>query len=67
MTNLEFGELISRIEKKGLSGLIQILMERDSLAYTRNGRLNKSALCRKLKMSTKDLDNALMEIRKEFA
>lgn len=67
MTKLEFREITSRLENKGLGPILRLLMERDSVAYTKKGRLNKSAICRKLHMGSKELDESLNEIQKEFS
>lgn len=67
MTKLEFREITSRLEEKGWGPILRLLMERDSVAYTRKGRLNKSAICRKLHMRSKELDEAINEIKREFS
>jgi hypothetical protein len=67
LNNIEFQETLSILENKGLGSLMKLLLERDSEAYTRNGRLNKSALCRKLKFTSKELENGLLELRKAFS
>lgn len=67
MNNIEFKEIVGRLEGRGWGRLVQILLEKDSVAYTKNGRLNKSAICRELKMSNKELENALSDLRREFA
>lgn len=67
MSRLEFDEIHSRIEALGWGPLLRMLMEKDSIAYTKNGRLNKSSICRKLNLTNKELDSALADIRREFS
>ena len=66
MSSLEFTEIIERLEEMGWGALVKILLEKDSVAYTKNGRLNKSAICRMLKMSNKELETALLDLQREF-
>ena len=67
MSDLEFEEIVERLESMGWGSLVALLLEKDSVAYTKNGRLNKSAICRTLKMSNKELEGALGDLRREFA
>lgn len=67
MSNLEFEEIVGRLDNMGWGELVSMLLEKDSEAYTKNGRLNKSAICRKLDISNKELENALLDLRREFS
>jgi len=64
--NLEFEEVASRLQGFGWGNLLELLLDPDSIAYTKNGRLNKSAICRELSISSKELDEALEDFRREF-
>lgn len=64
---VEFQEIIKRLRSMGWNDLVELLLDPDSVAYTKNGRLNKSAICRDLGITNKDLDVALEAFRKEFA
>ena len=66
MSKVEFEEINRRLNSRGLGPFLEILMEKDSEAYTKSGRLNKSAICRKLGFTNKELENALGEVRREF-
>ncbi len=58
---LERQELIQKLIDKGYAQLIDVLLMDDS--YTKKGRLNKSAVCRKLDWKPKQLEDALRECK----
>jgi hypothetical protein len=58
---LERQELIQKLIDKGYGELIDVLLMDDS--YTKKGRLNKSAVCRKLGWKPKQLEDALNECK----
>lgn len=54
-------EEIKIIEEKGYGEIIQAIM--DGEVYTKKGKINKSALCRKCNISLKDYHHAIEEIQ----
>jgi hypothetical protein len=58
---LERQELIQKLIDRGYGQLIDVLLMDDS--YTKKGRLNKSAVCRKLGWKPKQLEDALKECK----
>ena len=60
---IEIQELIDKLNLSGYAKLVEALMTETS--FTKGCRLNKSAVCRKLGWSTKELEDAL-EMCKEL-
>jgi hypothetical protein len=67
MSDIEFEEILTNIRNKGPkhAKLIKILTEEESV-YTNKGRLNKSALIRRLRLKNKEIDEIFYECQKEF-
>lgn len=61
--NIEDRELIQILIDHGYEEDIQIMMENESLVYTKKGRLNKSGACRALGLKTKQLEDKLLKFR----
>lgn len=58
---LERSEQIQKLIDKGYAQLVDVLLMDES--YTKKGRLNKSAVCRKLKWKPKQLEDALKDCK----
>lgn len=56
-------ELINKLKDSPYRKFVDALIENEEEVYTKKGRLNKSSACRKLGIKSKDLDNALSEMR----
>jgi hypothetical protein len=61
--SLEIQEVINKLVENGYGDLIECLMDNEAECYTKKGRLNKSATCRKAGLKNKDLEDALQEMR----
>ena len=60
---LEIQELIQKLISRGYGDLVDCLLSNDSKCYTKKDRLNKSATCRELGWKSKQLEDALAEMR----
>lgn len=60
---LEMSEIIDKLKKNGHKELVECLLDHESDCYTKKGRLNKSATIRKLGIKSKQLEDALREMR----
>lgn len=60
---LENNEVIEKLRKKGYGELIDCLLDNEEKVYTKKGRLNKSSTCRKLSWKSKQLEDALVEMK----
>lgn len=63
LAELEIQELIQKLVARGYGDLIDCLLSNESKCYTKKDRLNKSATCRELGWKTKQLEDALGEMR----
>ena len=64
---LEMQELIDKLIEKGHGDLVQTLLDHETECYTKKARLNKSATIRKLGWKSKQLEDALAEMREILA
>jgi hypothetical protein len=62
---LEVHDLLEKVTDPEVRGLVDVLMHEPGV-FTRGGRMNKSALCRKLKLKTAQLDELLARLRNQF-
>lgn len=60
---LEMSEIIEKLKEHGYSELVECLLDHESDCYTKKGRLNKSATTRKMGWKSKQLEDALREMR----
>lgn len=60
---LEIQEVVEKLKEHGYGDLIECLMDNEAECYTKKGRLNKSATCRKTGLKTKDLEDKLRNMR----
>lgn len=60
---LEVQELIRKLEENGFGDLVDCLLSNEGTAYTKKGRLNKSATCRHMNWKGKQLEDALTKMR----
>ena len=60
---IEMREIIQKLKENGYSELVECLLDNESDCYTKRGRLNKSATIRKLGWKSKQLEDALAEMR----
>lgn len=60
---LENSELIDKLRRKGYGELVDCLLDNEDKVYTKKGRLNKSSTCREMGIKSKQLEDALMEMR----
>ena len=67
MSQIELDEILNNIRDKGSEfvNLIKILIEEEEV-YTNKGRLNKSALSRKMNLKPKELEDLFYSCQKEF-
>ncbi|HET6325809.1 MAG TPA: hypothetical protein VFG04_14120 [Planctomycetaceae bacterium] len=61
----EVNELLEKVTDPEVRGLVDTLMHEPGM-FTRGGRMNKSALCRRLKLKTAQLDELLARLRNQF-
>jgi hypothetical protein len=61
--SLETQEVIQKLIDSGHGDLIECLMDNEAECYTKKGRLNKSATCRKTGLKNKELEDALRNMR----
>jgi nucleoside-diphosphate-sugar epimerase len=64
---LERQELIRKLIDRGHGPLVDALLSNERQAYTRGGRLNKSAACRLLGWRPAQLERALADCREILA
>ena len=60
---IEMREIIQKLKENGYSELVECLLDNESDCYTKRGRLNKSATIRKLGWKSKQLEDALREMK----
>lgn len=60
---LEMQEIVEKLKLNGYGELIECLMDNETECYTKKGRLNKSATCRKTGLKTKELEDKLRNMR----
>ena len=60
---LEMAEVIEKLKSNGYMELVECLLDHESDCYTKKGRLNKSATTRKMGWKSKQLEDALKEMR----
>lgn len=60
---LEIQEVVSKLKENGYGNIIECLMDNEAECYTKKGRLNKSATCRKTGLKTKELEDMLRNMR----
>jgi hypothetical protein len=60
---LEMSEIIEKLKAHGHEDLVECLLDQESDCYTKKGRLNKSATNRKMGWKSKQLEDALREMR----
>jgi len=60
---VERQELIKKLIENGYGEIVTALLDDEKRVYTKKGRLNKSAACRKLKLKSKQLEDKLAEMR----
>lgn len=61
--SIEMREIIQKLKENGYSELVECLLDNESDCYTKRGRLNKSATIRKLGWKSKQLEDALREMK----
>lgn len=64
---LELQEILDHLRKAGHGKIIDAYLNDPDSVTTRKGRLNKSGVCRKLKINSKTLDEKLAECREILA
>ena len=64
---LEKEELIEKLRSRGYGELLDCLLDKEEVVYTKNGRLNKSSTCREMDWKSKQLEDALEEMREILA
>lgn len=60
---IEMREIIQKLKENGYTELVECLLDNESDCYTKRGRLNKSATIRKLGWKSKQLEDALAEMK----
>ena len=60
---LEIQETIQKLTENGFGDLVECLIDNESVAYTKKGRLNKSATCRAMGWKSKQLEDALEKMK----
>jgi hypothetical protein len=60
---LEMSEIIEKLKENGHTKLVECLLDHESDCYTKKGRLNKSATTRQMGWKSKQLEDALKEMR----
>ena len=60
---IEMQEIIEKLRSNGYAEFVDCLLDNDNICYTKRGRLNKSALIRKLGCKSKQLEDALEGMR----
>jgi len=63
IAELEVQELIQKLIDRGYGKFVDCLLSNETKCYTKKNRLNKSATVRELGCKTKDLEDALKEMR----
>jgi hypothetical protein len=63
LAELEMQELIQKLIDRGYGPIVDCLLSNESKCYTKKDRLNKSATCREMGWKSKQLEDALMEMR----
>ena len=60
---LELQEVINKLKVGGYGNIIECLMDNEAECFTKKGRFNKSAICRKTGLKTKELEDVLKNMK----
>lgn len=60
---IETQELIQKLIDRGYGEIVECLLQNEQKVYTKKGRLNKCSTCREMKWKSKQLEDALGEMR----